>query len=176
MNNSLLDCNLTEDNYDEYIDKVFNIFRLSNKRKSIILDLKIENTKCLCKLKIVSLDGDVEEFDDVSFKCNDAFYNIFLDKLIKRLNDNEDFIINDIVNLDKDDLVTLRLISKNNDLISISNLSYDKAKYLKDLFSKDEVKKEILIKDNKGKSNIKMFILMLIVLVVAFIIIVTIAK
>ena len=51
MENSLLDSNLTEENYDDYIEKIFNIFRLSSKNSSIILSVDIVDSKCLIKLK-----------------------------------------------------------------------------------------------------------------------------
>ena len=62
MENSLLDSNLTEENYDDYIEKIFNIFRLSSKNSSIILSVDIVDSKCLIKLKIVSQNGDTKEF------------------------------------------------------------------------------------------------------------------
>ena len=171
MENSLLDSNLTEENYDDYIEKIFNIFRLSSKNSSIILSIDIVNSKCLIKLKIVSQNGDTKEFSDVTFKCNNAFYNDFLDSLIKRLNDDENFIINDIVNLDKDEFMTFRLVSSNNDLITIDGLTKEQANHLNKLFETDEKKEEILI-NNSGIANVWIFLLMIVVLVISFILIV----
>ncbi len=171
MENSLLDSNLTEENYDDYIEKIFNIFRLSSKNSSIILSIDIIDSKCLIKLKIVSQNGDTKEFSDVTFKCNNAFYNDFLDSLIKRLNDDENFIINDIVNLDKDEFMTFRLVSSNNDLITIDGLTKEQANHLNKLFETDEKKEEILI-NNSGIANVWIFLLMIVVLVISFILIV----
>lgn len=171
MENSLLDSNLTEENYDDYIEKIFNIFRLSSKNSSIILSVDIVDSKCLIKLKIVSQNGDTKEFSDVTFKCDNAFYNDFLDSLIKRLNDNENFIINDIVNLDKDEFMTFRLVSSNNDLITIDGLTKEQANHLNKLFETDEKKEEILINSN-GIANVWIFLLMIVVLVISFILIV----
>ena len=171
MENSLLDSNLTEENYDDYIEKIFNIFRLSSKNSSIILSVDIVDSKCLIKLKIVSQNGDTKEFSDVTFKCDNAFYNDFLDSLIKRLNDDENFIINDIVNLDKDEVMTFRLVSSNNDLITIDGLTKEQANHLNKLFETDEKKEEILI-NNSGIANVWIFLLMIVVLVISFILIV----
>ena len=171
MENSLLDSNLTEENYDDYIEKIFNIFRLSSKNSSIILSVDIVDSKCLIKLKIVSQNGDTKEFSDVTFKCDNAFYNDFLDSLIKRLNDDENFIINDIVNLDKDEFMTFRLVSSNNDLITIDGLTKEQANHLNKLFETDEKKEEILI-NNSGIANVWIFLLMIFVLVISFILIV----
>lgn len=175
MENSLLDSNLTEENYDDYIEKIFNIFRLSSKSSSIILSINIVDSKCLIKLKIVSQNGDTKEFSDVTFKCNNAFYNDFLDSLIKRLNDDENFIINDIVNLDKDEFMTFRLVSSNNDLITIDGLTKEQANHLDKLFETDEKKEEILI-NNSGIANVWIFLLMIVVLVISFILIVMVFK
>lgn len=171
MENSLLDSNLTEENYDDYIEKIFNIFRLSSKNSSIILSVDIVDSKCLIKLKIVSQNGDTKEFSDVTFKCDNAFYNDFLDSLIKRLNDDENFIINDIVNLDKDEFMTFRLVSSNNDLITIDGLTKEQANHLNKLFETDVKKEEILI-NNSGIANVWIFLLMIVVLVISFILIV----
>ena len=171
MENSLLDSNLTEENYDDYIEKIFNIFRLSSKNSSIILSVDIVDSKCLIKLKIVSQNGDTKEFSDVTFKCDNAFYNDFLDSLIKRLNDDENFIINDIVNLDKDEFMTFRLVSSNNDLITIDGLTKEQANHLNKLFETDEKKEEFLINSN-GIANVWIFLLMIVVLVISFILIV----
>ena len=171
MENSLLDSNLTEENYDDYIEKIFNIFRLSSKNSSIILSVDIVDSKCLIKLKIVSQNGDTKEFSDVTFNCDNAFYNDFLDSLIKRLNDDENFIINDIVNLDKDEFMTFRLVSSNNDLITIDGLTKEQANHLNKLFETDEKKEEILI-NNSGIANVWIFLLMIVVLVISFILIV----
>lgn len=171
MENSLLDSNLTEENYDDYIEKIFNIFRLSSKNSSIILSVDIVDSKCLIKLKIVSQNGDTKEFSDVTFKCDNAFYNDFLDSLIKRLNDDENFIINDIVNLDKDEFMTFRLVSSNNDLITIDGLTKEQANHLNKIFETDEKKEEILI-NNSGIANVWIFLLMIVVLVISFILIV----
>ena len=171
MENSLLDSNLTEENYDDYIEKIFNIFRLSSKNSSIILSVDIVDSKCLIKLKIVSQNGDTKEFSDVTFKCDNAFYNDFLDSLIKRLNDDENFIINDIVNLDKDEFMTFRLVSSNNDLITIDGLTKEQANHLNKLFETDE-KKEVILINNSGIANVWIFLLMIVVLVISFILIV----
>ena len=175
MDDKLLNSNLNYENYDDYIEKIFNIFRLSSKSSSIILSINIVDSKCLIKLKIVSQNGDTKEFSDVTFKCNNAFYNDFLDSLIKRLNDDENFIINDIVNLDKDEFMTFRLVSSNNDLITIDGLTKEQANHLNKLFETDEKKEEILI-NNSGIANVWIFLLMIVVLVISFILIVMVFK
>ncbi len=173
MGISLLDNNLSKDNYNEYIERIYNIFRLSNKNSSIILRIKIDENKCVIELKYIDdKNGNMQEFSDVSFKCNDIFYKDFLVSLIKRLNDNEEFIINDIVNLDKDQYLTFRLVSSNNDLITIDGLTEEQANYLKQVFVEDEKKELNLITNNNGMANIWLFLLMIIVLVIAFILIV----
>lgn len=173
MDISLLDNNLSKDNYNEYIERIYNIFRLSNKNSSIILRIKIDENKCVIELKYIDdRNGNMQEFSDVSLKCNDISYKDFLVSLIKRLNDSEEFIINDIVNLDKDQYLTFRLVSSNNDLITIDGLTEEQANYLKQVFVEDEKKELNLITNNNGMANIWLFLLMIIVLVIAFILIV----
>jgi len=70
MNSSLLDNKLNEDNYEEYVDKIINIFRLSNKESSIICNINIIDFKAIIELSIISNTGEKQEFtDEYSENC-----------------------------------------------------------------------------------------------------------
>ena len=88
---------------------------------------------------------------------------------------DENFIINDIVNLDKDEYQTFRLVSKNNDLVTIDGLTKEEANKLNKLFETDEKKEELLI-NNNGISTSNILILILIVIIIIFIILLNILK
>lgn len=175
MDDKLLNSNLNYENYDDYIEKIFNIFRLSDKENSVVLSISLKKEKCTTKLKIVNKFGDTKEFSDVIFKVTEEIFETFISSLIKRLNDDENFIINDIVNLDKDEYQTFRLVSKNNDLVTIDGLTKEEANKLNKLFETDEKKEELLI-NNNGISTSNILILIIIVIIIIFIILLNILK
>lgn len=174
MEYSLMDKNLNVDSYDEYIDKIINIFRLSNKTSSILFDLKINNYKATIMLSIVNQNGEKNNFTDVVLKCDDDFYKKFLIVLIKKIKSYVEIKVSDIVRLSDDGLVTFRLITENNDLFSIDGLSEDDANSLLNISSNDnKVQQYNNVTNIEGIGNIKIFILMIVVLVIAFILIIT---
>lgn len=175
MDDKLLNSNLNYENYDDYIEKIFNIFRLSDKENSVVLSISLKKEKCTTKLKIVNKFGDTKEFNDVIFKVTEEIFETFISSLIKRLNDDENFIINDIVNLDKDEYQTFRLVSKNNDLVTIDGLTKEEANKLNKLFETDEKKEELLI-NNNGISTSNILILIIIVIIIIFIILLNVLK
>lgn len=177
MESSLLDRNLNEDSYDLYIDNIINIFRLSCKESSIIFDLKLRDSKCVIKLSIVNQQGEREEYNDTTLKCDDVFYNNFLEVLVKRFLANTKVVTKDIVDFDDDPLVTFRLITENNDLFSIDGLTYEEAKKLLEFENCKEGKDKLVVThSNAGIGNVLIFILMITILILTFILIVMIFK
>jgi len=167
MGLSLIDRNLTEDNYDEYVEKVVNIFRLSNKESSILFNININNYKAVINLSIVRQDGEKEEFTDVVLKCDEVFFKYFLPNLVKQLCRNCEVISKDVVNAVDSDLLVFRMVMFNNDLFTIEGLNNEDADYL---LKQDDKKVEII--NEYGAFNVKMFLLMLLLLIVSFILIV----
>lgn len=170
MKNSLLENDINQSNYDDYIEKVLNIYRLSNKENSILFDIKIDNLKCFCKLSIIGIDGTSKEFNDVTFDFDTDFFKDFICNLVVKFNNDVRVKVKDIVNLDDNSLVTYRMITENNDLFSIDGLSKDDALKLKELCS-DEFQSEskgINRIGNNGFANVKMFLFMIAMLVVSF--------
>lgn len=120
--------------YLDYIDSLVDIIKLTNKDNSIMINLKISNGKCLCKVDVVDHDdGDEKKFEDVEFECDEKFYSEFLPLIVEKLYDNSEIIIKDIVNLDGDEFVALRMITEFNDLFSIDGLEKAKAEELLEL-------------------------------------------
>lgn len=171
---SLLNGNINEDNFDDYIDKIISIFRLSSKESSILFDLKFKDYKATIRLSIISQNGEKKEFSDVIMKCDSGFFSKFLKPLVQRLIEDNDVVKKDIVNLSDSGLVTFRLITENNDLFTIDGLSSDDANYLLSLVEKkgdslNEQKKLLDISNNEGIGTSSSFFMMIIILVMAFI-------
>lgn len=113
--------------YLDYIENLVDISKLTTKDNSIMFNFKIDNNKCLNEITVIDQNGTKKEFDDLIFKCNEVFYDFFLPKLVKELYHNNNIVVSDIVNLDGDEFVAIRLITEFNDLFSIDGLTKDKA-------------------------------------------------
>jgi len=170
MNSSLLDNKLNEDNYEEYVDKIINIFRLSNKESSIICNINIIDFKAIIELSIISNTGEKQEFTDEVFKCDDVFFKNFIIVLIKQLNERIKITVKDIIKEDKTDLVTFRMITDNNDIFTVTGLSKDDGKSLLNIIdNKKEATPNNLISNNdKGVSSAVMFALMIGIITLTF--------
>ena len=175
MNASLMDKSLTEERYEEYIDKIINIFRLSSKNSSILFDLKIKDYQAITKLSIVNQDGQNEEFSDVILNCDEVFFHNFLLPLVKRMNEVVSIETKDVVNLSDNDLVTFRMITTNNDLFTIDGLSKDDAKSLLSSITEEKKLKEnnLTISNNDGKVSVMFFLLMIGVFILTIFLVVT---
>jgi len=120
--------------YLDYINSLVDVIKLTNKDNSIMINFKISNNKCVCKVDVVDHDdGEKKKFDDIEFECNDNFYNEFLPLVVEKLYNNSEIIIKDIVNLDGDEFVALRMITEYNDLFSIDGLEKEVAEKLLEL-------------------------------------------
>ena len=171
MKMSLIDRNLTEDSYDEYIEKIINIFRLSSKKSSILFDLKIDNYKAFIQLSIINQEGEKQEFSDVVLKCDEKFYSGFLIPLISKINNVITIKVKDIVEISSSELVTFRMITENNDLFSIDGLSSDDANSLLEVVKNKSVENVAVIPNNDGIGNIRIFPFIIGIFIVAFIIV-----
>lgn len=170
---------IDKNNYNEYIEKILNIYRLSTKDSSILFNMKIEDYKCYCSMSIVGRAGDKQEFSDVILDFDDKFYPEFLDVLVTRINNDVRIKVKDIVNLDGDSLVAYRMVTENNDLFIIDGLSMEDANHFKELCNDEfqsEAKGVHQITDTHGIGNIKMFLLMIFIIVIAFVGIIAIFK
>ena len=170
---------LKKENYNEYIEKILNIHRLSSQDSSILFNIKIENYKCYCSMSIIGRAGDKQEFSDVILDFDDKFYPEFLDILVTKINNEVRIKVKDIVNLDGDSLVAYRMVTDNNDLFTIDGLSMEDANHFKELCSDEfqsEAKGVHQITDTHGIGSMKMFLLMISVLVAAFIGVIAIFK
>ena len=172
MVNSLVDEKLTSSSYDEYIDKVINIFRLSSDQSSILFDIKIKDYQATIVLSIINQEGEKQEFNDVVLKCDDAFYHSFLLVLVDKLQDLCHIETKDIVQLSDDSLVTFRMITVHNDLFTIDGLSLDDANNLMKLADQEKNINVLPEVNNEGTGSPQFLLFMVGTLIVFLIIIV----
>ena len=155
MENRLMEKNLTKEEYQDYLVKIVNIFRISDKRSSILYEIKIKDYQALAKLSIVNREGQREEFQDTLLDCDQDFSSFFLIPLIEKICEIVEVQTKDIVHLSSDNLVTFRIITNNNDLFTIDGLSPDDADALLSLSKQVHTNPPISISSNSdGTGNI----------------------
>lgn len=173
MNLSLLETSLNEDNYKEYVDKIINIFRLSNKESSIVFNINIVDYKAIIELSIIRNSGEKQEFTDEVFKCDEVFFQDFIRPLIKVINERVKIVVKDIIEEKNTDLVTFRMVTENNDLFTIMGLSRDDANSILRLAKSNNSNSKIINPpNNNGVGNALLFTFMIGVILITFIVII----
>lgn len=114
---------------DKYVDELVDLFQQSSPDKYIILGMKIDNGICNIKCSTYNSSGKESIADTVSFECNSYFYES-LKKIVLQFRINCNVVKEDIVNLDGDEYVAFRMITKNNDMFTIDGLTIDFANSL----------------------------------------------
>ena len=166
MNTGLMNQELNVDTYEEYIDRIVNIFRLSSKKSSILFDMKIQNYQAKIRLSLLNQNGERDKYQDVVLNCDYSFYHDFLKKLVQKIYDTGDIATRDIVHLSDGDLVTFRMITTNNDLFSVDGLNEDDAKSLIQLCPEKKEEKKMVLKypNHEGKGSFWVILLVIILL------------
>lgn len=177
MKDSLINRDLNIEVYDEYIDKIVDIFRLSSKKSSILFDIKIKNYKASILLSILNQNGYREKFEDIVLNCDQDFYQNFLVNLVKKVYENGDIATADIVDLSEEDLVTFRMITTNNDLFSIDGLNKDEAKMLLSICKTDIENKSLLdVSNRRGVGSLYIFVFLISILIILFLILIIVLR
>lgn len=114
---------------DQFVDELVNLFHQSSPDKYIILVMKIESQRCSIKLSKYNESGIDENKDTVFLECDNHFYDC-LKRMVSQFRINCKVIKEDIVNLDGDEFVAFRMITKNNDLFTIDGLTMEFASEL----------------------------------------------
>lgn len=177
MDNEVKDIMVCE--YEEYIENVLNISRLTTEKNSIFFQFDIEEGLCKCNISMLEQQhGDKNEFGVKNYNFDELLFESFLKKLVGDFYENSDIVINDIVNLDGDEFVAFRMITKFNDLFTINGLTKEQAKELKQVISakkavNDKSKKKIKVTSESGNASIYVFlgiiVLAIIILILYFV-------
>ena len=160
---------VTENNYGDLIERLVNVFRISSFDKYILLALKIKKDVCSIDLSILNNDGNNEKYDSVFVDVNSSYFHKFLKELVLTLRENCEVTKEDHVNLDDDNFVAFRMITKFNDMITIDGLSENELKVLNEKEEPVITEDKVMDIDNKGSSTLTGLIFMIALLVVSFI-------
>ena len=119
---------IDKDNYDNYIDEVVNISKTSTEKMSILYNYQF-NEDVYNDITIIDRNGNNRSYK-YKFIIDDELF-ILLNRLVKEFYDNNEVNVVDIIDLNKDNKYTFRMITKYNDLFSINDISYNSAIELK---------------------------------------------
>ena len=169
MESLMLNNIIHEADYLDYIYGIANIFCLSSSDKYIIFAMKVEHNQCSAKMTIYNQEGISKEYQDVTIKCDESFYN-FLKQLVQNIEEVASITKKDIVNLDRDEYVAFRMITSHNDLITIDGLEKHQAELL--LGYSDEATSNSIITNHDGHSSFVQLLLMIGIISISFITIV----
>jgi uncharacterized protein YrzB (UPF0473 family) len=120
---------IDKENYDNYINEVVNISKTSTEKMSILYNYQF-NEDVYNDITIIDRNGNNKSYK-YKFLIDDDLF-VLLNRLVKEFYDNNDVNIVDVIDLNKDNKYTFRMITKYNDLFSINDISYNRAIELKD--------------------------------------------
>lgn len=136
--------------YDEYIESLLNISRLTNKENSILINFDISGETCSNVVSFIQRDGTKDILKDSTFVCDDEFYKDFLEKFIVEYYEEMVVAFNDNIDISLDGKYSFRVVTDDNDMLSINGLSLEYANYLMELTKKRQEKVEEYVLNDDG--------------------------
>lgn len=162
--------------YEEYLEKVLEIARLTTKDNSILISFTVEDGKCSSKVELLEQNGDRGALKSVNFACTDNFKTNFLEKLVVEYAKTTNVILSDIIDIDGDNQFTFRMVSESNDLFSIDGISKEYALKLKSIVEESvatDGKQLVKVSDEAGMSNalgLTMLVSMMIIIILSLLV------
>ena len=135
--------------YEEYRESLLNIARLTNKSNSVLINFDIKGDICSNVVSFIQQDGTKDILKDSQFVCDDEFYKDFLEMFIKDYYNNMVVAFNDSIDMNADGKYTYRVITDDNDMMSIDGISLDYANYLMSITKKKNEVVETDLSENE---------------------------
>lgn len=140
---------INKENYEEYIESLLNAARLTKKENSVLINFKVEDETCTNTVDFIQQDGTKDTFKNSTFMCDDTFYKEFLEKFVVAYSKNMVVAFNDNININSNGKYTYRVITDDNDMMSIDGITLEYANYLAELTKKEvQVKDDIVTNEN----------------------------
>lgn len=152
---------INKEKYEEYNESLLNIARLTNKENSVLINFSIEGDSCTNVVSFIQQDGTKDVLKDSVFVCDDEFYKDFLEKFIVDYCRTMVIAFNDSIDMNKDGKYTYRVITDDNDMLSVDGISLDYANYLMSLSKKKIETVENIDNENGVTTAIATFILVM---------------
>lgn len=119
--------------YEEYQESLLNIARLTNRDNSVLISFNVIGDECHNVVSFIQQDGTKDVLKDLYFICDDEFYKDFLEKFVVSYCANMVIAFSDRVDMNADGKCTYRIVTDDNDMLSIDGISLDYANYLMDI-------------------------------------------
>lgn len=142
---------INKEKYDGYIESLLNAARLTTKENSVLINFNIEEEVCTNTVEFIQQDGTKDTLKKASFICDDEFYKEFLEKFVLAYYNSMVVVVSDSIDMNADNKYTYRIITDDNDLMSIDGITLEYANYLMKLVKTDEERtKKTLTTNEKG--------------------------
>ncbi len=142
--------------YDGYVRSLINAARLTTKENSVLINFKFVDDNCINVVEFIQHDGTKDTLKNEIFACDDEFYRL-LEKFIVEYYKNMIIAFDDNIDMNSDGKYTYRVVTEDNDMMCIDNITLQYANYLKELVTNkdsdndtDEIVEEVTIDDEKG--------------------------
>lgn len=148
---------IDREKYEEYRHSLLNIIRLTEKKNSILINFDVDKESCRNVVRFIQQDGTTDILEDVIFVSNDTFYKEFLEKFIVDYYNNMVVAFNDSIDMNVDGKYTYRIITDDNDMLTIDGISNDYAKHLTTLVERTKQKMQLtdnVISNEDGVVNV----------------------
>lgn len=147
---------IKKEKYDEYIESLLNAARLTTKQNSVLINFDIIDDHCVNKVEFIQQDGTKDTLKNSTFICDDDFYRDFLEKFIIAYYNNMVIAFNDKIDMNSDGKYTYRIITDDNDMMSIDGITLEYANYLmslaKNVEKREETPVEVITEENGNVS------------------------
>ena len=143
---------IEKEKYEEYCESLLNIARLTNKENSILINFDVQGVTCRNVVSFIQQDGTKDVLKDSTFDCDDEFYKEVIEEFVKMYCSTMVVAFNDNINLNSDGKYTYRVITDDNDMLTINGISHDYANYLLNM-SKVKHDDENIIDNEDGITN-----------------------
>lgn len=126
-----------KEKYEDYINSLLNIARLTKKENSVLISFVVDNNRCSNVVNFIQQDGTNDLLENSVFSVDDDFYKNFLEKIVVDYCNNMDVVITDKIDMNEDGKYTFRIITDDNDMLSVDGISIDYANYLVSLMKRE---------------------------------------
>lgn len=125
------------DKSKDIINTIMEISKMSTKDNSVIYDIKINDDSINYSISMLNQSGSKKTLEKGTIESKAKFFD-FINPLIEQFSKKNKIILNDFVDINEDNLVTMRLVTETNDQLSIDGLKFEDVTYIKDLISNNK--------------------------------------
>lgn len=162
--------------YDGYVRSLINASRLTNKENSVLINFDFIDDRCINIVEFVQQDGTKDTLKNETFACDDEFYRL-LEKFVVEYYKNMVIAFDDNIDMMSEGKYTYRVVTEDNDMMCINNITLQYANYLRDLVAnrdnfddKEEIVEEVTIEDEKGNITFITTLFLFVAIFLSFII------